>query len=170
MQSFWRNWQDMASRSWMNYLGIYGATYIGVASQTSNKRNIPFNGKRNIWLGYLVAKMRWVNGMALARVGDKGHLSMERKYAQVQVRRGAQEPNQRTKTRKPRKRKSCENQGVTTCNRNRRPPPSLKTPLSNLVSKASSPPPLIMSIKTHFRPHLLCMIRMITLCRFLPYS
>ena len=52
MQSFWRTWQDMASRSWRNYLGIYGATYIGVASQTSNKRNIPFNGKRNIWLDY----------------------------------------------------------------------------------------------------------------------
>src|SRR4051812_16086022 len=45
----------MASRSWRNYLGIYGAAYTGVASQTSNKRNIPFIGKRNIWLGYLVA-------------------------------------------------------------------------------------------------------------------
>src|SRR3954465_5158007 len=52
-----------------------------------------------------------MNGMA--GVGIKVHLSMERKYAQVQVQRGAQEPNQRTKTRKPRKRKSCENQGVT---------------------------------------------------------
>src|SRR4051812_29370548 len=45
----------MASRSWRNYLGIYGAAYTGVASQTSNNRNIPFNRKRNIWLGYLVA-------------------------------------------------------------------------------------------------------------------
>ena len=26
MQSFWRNWQDMASRSRRNYLGIYGET------------------------------------------------------------------------------------------------------------------------------------------------
>src|ERR1041384_8772478 len=87
----------MASRSWRNYLGVYGATYTWVASQTSNNRNIPFNGKRNIWLGYLVAWMRWINGMALSRVGNKGHLSMERKYAQVQVRRGAREPNQRQK-------------------------------------------------------------------------
>src|SRR3954465_8577433 len=55
MQSFWTNWQDMESRSWRNYLGIYGATYIGVASQTSNNRNIPFNRKRNIWFDYLVA-------------------------------------------------------------------------------------------------------------------
>ena len=39
--------------------------------------------------------MRWVTGMALKRLGIKGHLRMERKYAQVQVRRGAREPNQR---------------------------------------------------------------------------
>ena len=112
MQSFLRNWQDMASMSWRNYLGIYGATYTGVASQNSNNWNIPFIGKRNIWLGYLVAWMRWINGMALARVGNKGHLSMERKYAQVQVQRGVREPNQRQKREKPRKRKSCENRGV----------------------------------------------------------
>ena len=61
----------------------------------------------------LVAWMRWVTGMALKRVGIKGHLSMERKYAQVQVRRGAREPNQRQKQEKPRKRKGRENQGVT---------------------------------------------------------
>ena len=54
--------------------------------------------------------MRRISGMAMARVGIKGYLSMERKYAQVQVQRGAQEPNQRTKTRKTAKRKSCENQ------------------------------------------------------------
>src|ERR1043165_2338509 len=113
MQYFWRNWQDMASRSWRNYLRIYGATYIGVASQTSNNRNIPFIGKRNIWLDYLVARLRWIKGMSLARVGNKGHLSMERKYAQVQVQRGAQEPNQRQKRERPRQRKGCENQGVT---------------------------------------------------------
>ena len=56
MQSFWRNWQDMAWGSWRNYLGIYGATDIVVASQTSNNRNIPFNRKRNIWLGYFGGK------------------------------------------------------------------------------------------------------------------
>ena len=67
--------------------------------------NIPFIGKRNIWLDYLVAGLRWINGMALARVGNKGHLSMERKYAQVQVRRGAREPNQRQKREKPRKKR-----------------------------------------------------------------
>ena len=31
----------------------------------------------------MVAWMRWNNGMALERLGFKGHLSMERKYAQV---------------------------------------------------------------------------------------
>ena len=64
-------------------------------------------------LDILVAWMRWISGMALAWIGDKGHLSMEREYAQVQVQRGAQEPNRRTKTRKPRKIKGCENQSVT---------------------------------------------------------
>jgi hypothetical protein len=51
--------------------------------------------------------------MALARVGNQGHLSMEKKYAQVQVQRGAQEPKQRQKREKSKNRKSCENQGVT---------------------------------------------------------
>ena len=61
----------------------------------------------------MVAWMRWINGMTLARTGNKGHLSMEGNYAQVQVQRGAQNPNQRTKMRKTEERKSCENQGVT---------------------------------------------------------
>src|ERR1041384_5925936 len=74
---------------------------------------MPFIGKRNIWLEYMVAGMRWINGMTLARIVNKGHLSMEGNYAQVQVQRGAQNPNQRAKTRKTLKRKSCENQGVT---------------------------------------------------------
>src|SRR3954464_591501 len=103
----------MASRTWRNYLGIYGATKTGVASQISNNRNIPFNRKRNIWLEYMVAWMRWINGMTLARIGNKGNLSMEGNYGQVQVQRGAQNPNQRAKTRKTSKTKSCENQGVT---------------------------------------------------------
>src|SRR3954466_3764848 len=64
-------------------------------------------------LDILVARLRWVSGMALARVGIKGHLSMKKKYAQVQVQRGAQKPKQRQKREKPRKRKSCENRGVT---------------------------------------------------------
>ena len=54
-------------------------------------------------------------------------------------------------------------------NRNRRLPPSLKTPILNLVRKASNPP-FIMSIKTQFPLFRLCMNRMITLCRFLPHS
>ena len=47
----------------------------------------------------------------MARVGIKGHLSMERKYAQVQVQRGAKEPNQRTKTRKTAKKKKLRKPG-----------------------------------------------------------
>src|ERR1043165_655102 len=115
MQYFWRNWEDMASRSWRNYLGIYGATEIGVASQTSNNRNIPFIGKRNIWLEYLVAWMRWISRVAMARIGNKGHLSMKRKYDQVHVQRGAQEPNQRTKMRKTAKKKRLRKPGCHNC-------------------------------------------------------
>ena len=37
-------------------------------------------------------------------------------------------------------------------------------------SARQATPPLIMSIKTQFPLFLLCMIRMITLCRFLPHS
>ena len=55
--------------------------------------------------------MRWINGMAMARMGNKGHLSMERNYAQVQVQRGAQEPNQRTKTRKNSEKKKLRKPG-----------------------------------------------------------
>src|SRR4051812_29081199 len=49
--------------------------------------------------------------MALARVGNQGHLSMENKYAQVQVQRGAQEPKQRQKTRKIEKSKKLRKPG-----------------------------------------------------------
>ena len=86
---------------------------MGVASQTSNNRNTPFIGKRNIWLGYLGGKAEVGQCDGLERVGIKGHLSMEKKYAQVQVRRGAQEPIRRQKRENREKRKSCENQGVT---------------------------------------------------------
>ena len=113
MQSFWRNWQDMASRSWTNYLGIYGATYTGVASQTSNNRNIPFIGKRNIWLDYLVAWMRWISGMAMTRVGTKGHLSMEKRICSSSSPSRCSRTKPVAKTRKTAKKKSCENQGVT---------------------------------------------------------
>src|ERR1043165_6009889 len=105
---------------------------MGVASQTSNNRNNPFIGKRNIWLGYLVAWMGGINGMAMARVGNKGHLIMERKYAQVQIQRGAQKPNQQTKMRKPRKVKGCENQGVTNL------PPLEKSHPRDLVAKGTT--------------------------------
>ena len=61
----------------------------------------------------MVAWTRWINGMELTRIGNKGHLSMEGNYAQVQVQRGAQNPNQRARTRKTSKRKGSKNQGVT---------------------------------------------------------
>src|SRR4051812_15662122 len=64
-------------------------------------------------LDILVAWMRWTNGMALERVGTKGHLSMERKYAQVQSPTGCSGTKPAATTRKNAKRKSCENQGVT---------------------------------------------------------
>src|SRR4051812_32081095 len=83
MKCFWRIWQDMASMTCGNYLGIYGATSIGIASQTSNNRNIPFIRKGIYGLNKMVAWMRWIHEMAWERLGFKGHLSMERKYAQV---------------------------------------------------------------------------------------
>ena len=42
---FWILWQDRVSRSCGNFLGIYGAIQIWVASQSSNAMNIPFNEK-----------------------------------------------------------------------------------------------------------------------------
>src|SRR4051812_23308437 len=67
----------------------------------------------------------------LQGLGNKGNLSMERRNAQVHVRRGSQEPIQRRKTRKTAKRKSCENQGVT-------PPLSPPPPPA---SPPTTPPP-----------------------------
>ena len=48
----------------------------------------------------MVAWMRWIHEMTMERHGNKGYLSMERKYAQVQVQRVAQQPNQRAKIQK----------------------------------------------------------------------
>ena len=45
MRYFWIMWQDMMSRACGNYLGIYGAIEIYVASQSSKEMNIPFNEK-----------------------------------------------------------------------------------------------------------------------------
>src|SRR4051812_44161203 len=74
MKCFWISSQDMASRSWRNYLGIYGATYIGVASQTSNNRNIPFNRKRNVWLEYFGGKEEVDQGNGIGMDWDQGAL------------------------------------------------------------------------------------------------
>src|SRR3954466_107222 len=83
MQYFWIFWQDMVSRPCGNYLGIYGAIKIGVASQSSTKGNIPFIGKGIYGLNKNVAWIGWIHGMTWERLGFKVHLSMERKYAQV---------------------------------------------------------------------------------------
>ena len=63
--------------------------------------------KRNIWLEYFGGKAEVDQCDGFGKGWEQGHLSMERRYAQVQVQRGAREPNQRTKTRKPRKRKAA---------------------------------------------------------------
>ena len=60
-----------------------------------------------------MAKVVVVQWNGLGKGWDQGHLSMKKKYARVQVQRGAQKPKQRQKREKPRKRKSCENRGVT---------------------------------------------------------
>ena len=66
-------------------------------------------------LDILVARLRWITGMSLTRVENKGHLSMERKYAQVQSPTRCSRTKPAAKREKPRKRKSCENRGVTPC-------------------------------------------------------
>src|SRR4051812_32875566 len=55
----------------------------------------------------MVAWMRWIIGMEKARIGNKGYLSMEGNYAQVQVQRGAQNPNSGQKPEKLRKEKAA---------------------------------------------------------------
>ena len=80
----------------------------------------------------MVAWMRWINGMALERLGNKGHLSLEGKYAQVQVQRVAKNPNQWAKSRKTQKGKSCENQGVTNL------PPLEKSHPRDLVAQGTT--------------------------------
>src|SRR3954464_2427578 len=114
MQSFWRNWHDMASRSWRNYLGIYGATYIGVASQTSNSRNIPFNRKRNIWFDYLVALDEVDHWNGIGKGWEQGALE-HGKINMLKFKSNEVLKNQTSgqKREKPRKRKGGENQGVT---------------------------------------------------------
>ena len=57
--------------------------------------------------------MGWINGMTWERLGIKGHLSKERKYAQVQVQRVAQNQTNWQNAEKLRKRKGRKNQGVT---------------------------------------------------------
>ena len=59
----------------------------------------------------MVAWMRWINEMIMERHGNKGYLSMERKYAQVQVQRVAQNPNQRAKIQKNSEKKKLRKPG-----------------------------------------------------------
>src|ERR1043165_5439404 len=60
-------------------------------------------------LDNLVAWVRWISGMALARVGNKGHLSMEKKYAQVQspTRCSRNKPARKTEKKKKVRKPGC---------------------------------------------------------------
>ena len=62
-------------------------------------------------LDILVAWMRWVNEMALTSVGNKGHLIMERKYAQVQSPTRCSRTKPEAKTRKTEKKKKLRKPG-----------------------------------------------------------
>src|SRR4051812_49283204 len=69
--------------------GIYGLGYFGGKAEVGH-----WNGNGKGW--------------------DQGALEHgKRNMLKFKVHRGAQEPKQRQKREKPRKRKSCENQGVT---------------------------------------------------------
>ena len=59
-------------------LGAYGATETGVASQTSNNRNIPFNRKRNIWLGYFGGKAEVDHWNGIGKGWEQGSLEHEK--------------------------------------------------------------------------------------------
>src|SRR3954468_20993402 len=58
--------------------------------------------------------MRWITGMALARVGNKGHLSIKKKYAQVQSPTRCSRTKTATKTRKTEKKKKLRKPGCHT--------------------------------------------------------
>src|ERR1041384_8136469 len=113
MECFWRNWLDMASRSWRNYLGTYGATYIGVASQTSNNLNIPFNRKRNIWLGYFGGKAEVGQWNGIGKGLDHRSLEHAKEICSSSSPTRCSKTKTAAKRERPRKRKSCENRGVT---------------------------------------------------------
>ena len=59
----------------------------------------------------MVAKLRWINGMALARAGNKGHLSMEKEYAQVQSPTRCSRTKTAAKTRETEKKKKLRKPG-----------------------------------------------------------
>src|SRR4051812_46887545 len=61
----------------------------------------------NIWWLWL----RWITGMALTRVGNKGHLSMKKKYAQVQSPTRCSRTKTAAKTRKIEKTKKLRKPG-----------------------------------------------------------
>ena len=111
MQCFRRNWQDMASRSWRNYLGIYGATETGVASQTSNNRNIPFNGKRNIWLWYFGDKAVVVQCDGFGKGWDQGPLEHEKEICSSLSPTRCSRTKTATKTRKTAKKRKLRKPG-----------------------------------------------------------
>src|ERR1043165_5175473 len=111
MKCFWRNWLEMASRSWRNYLVIYGATYIGVASQTSNNMNIPFNRKRNIWLGYFGGKAEVDQWNGIDKGWEQGSLEHGKRICSSSSPTRCSRTKTAAKTRKTKKKKKLRKQG-----------------------------------------------------------
>ena len=79
MQCFWIFGPYTTSRTCGNCLGIYGAIYIGVASQSSNGMNIPFTEK-GIYGMKNVAWRGWIKGRILERfLENQGPLEQGKK-------------------------------------------------------------------------------------------
>src|SRR4051812_7521073 len=80
---------------------------MGVASLTSNNRNIPFIGKRNNWLGYLVVLDEVDQWNGNGKGWEQGSLEHGKEICSSSSPTRCSKPNRRTKTRKRRKEKAA---------------------------------------------------------------
>ena len=91
--------------------GNYGATYTRVSSQTSNNRNIPFNRKRNVWLGYFGGKAEVDQWNGIGKGWDQGVLEHGKEICSSSSPTRCSRTKTATKTRKTEKKKKLRKPG-----------------------------------------------------------
>src|ERR1041384_8100752 len=84
---------------------------MGVASQTSNNRNIPFNTKRNIWLGYFGGKADVDHWNGIDKGWNQGSLEHGKKLCSSSSPTRCSRTKTATKTRKTEKKKKLRKPG-----------------------------------------------------------